>query len=109
YHVRRAGGHDPSGDLSETVRVTDNPLCRVADVDANGLFIHTCSTTYGTSGAPVFQRGKDGRVRLVGVHLGGVGPELDRADWMDCSGMVRNYGIRLPVQALRGLLAQKAP
>jgi len=87
-------------DLTSSLALEDNPVCRLYGISSEGYLFHACQTEWGTSGAGYFQRDSAGRLRLVGIHSGATrglrAPELNA-----CKSRLANYGVRLPVAALR--------
>jgi len=103
-YVRAAAKQDDSSDATHTLRFRDTPLCRLVDVSPDGDLLHSCATEHGTSGAPLFQRGADGKLRLVGVHAGSVEPWNGPPSWRGCEHF--NYGARVPLTRIHALLAE---
>lgn len=102
-YVRRAAAFDGTGDATSTLRFSDNPLCRLVDVTGAGELLHSCATEHGTSGAPIFQRSNDGKLRLVGVHAGSMDDKIGPLSWRGCEDL--NYGVRVPIDRIRDLIA----
>jgi len=81
-------------DLTPSIRFEHNPACRLIALTPEGYLLHACSTEHGTSGVPLFQRGADGRLRLVGVHAGATEGLSTSPQWQACKNRAENYGVR---------------
>jgi hypothetical protein len=104
-YVRNVLGLHGSVDLTPSLRVEHNPGCRLVLNSPDGYLVHGCATEHGTSGAPLFQRGADGSIRVVGVHTGPTYDLRSNPELQTCSKRGRNYGVRIPVQQIRAAIA----
>lgn len=89
--------------FAERIMEDNSILCRVWKVK-DRCIAHNCQTRPGYSGTPIFGIGVRG-FSLVGVHTGTFGADVQTAACGFTRGaFVLNYGIVLPVAALRALL-----
>ena len=81
-------------DLTPSIRFEHNPACRLIASTPEGYLLHSCATEHGTSGVPMFQRGADGRLRVIGVHTGATEGLTTSPQWRACQNRAENYGVR---------------
>jgi len=103
-YVRHKLALDSSADLTPSVRVQHSSFCRLVAATPEGYLLHSCATEHGTSGAPLFQRGADGRLRLIGVHAGATSGLTASPQWQACRRRAENYGVRPSTPEIRNAL-----
>jgi Trypsin-like peptidase domain len=105
-YVRNVLGLDGPVDLTATIRVEHNPACRLVMSSPDGYLLHACPTEHGTSGAPLFQRSADGRIRFVGVHTGPTYDLKSSPQLQACTKRGPNYGVRVPTAEIGAAIAR---
>lgn len=95
-----AGNLGPTQSFEAASTVEDNPSCRLFGVAKEGYLLHACQTERGTSGAAMFQKDANGRLRLIGVHSGPTA-RIPDPNLNQCSISLPNYGVRIPLSDIR--------